>query len=131
MGGQESTRQRFGTVPAPASCPSWYGPGFSIDGAPLDPLAFADSLEKPEPPPGMSLALQGLWWDAKGDWERAHACAQQREDAQGMRLHAYLHRKEGDQSNAEYWYRRCGAAPSTLTLDQEWEELVRTFLGQA
>lgn len=96
----------------------------------MDPLAFADSLEKPEPPPGLSLALQGLWWDAKGDWERAHGCAQEREDAHGMRLHAYLHRKEGDQSNAEYWYRRSGATPSTLTLDQEWEELVRAFLTQ-
>jgi hypothetical protein len=97
----------------------------------VDPIAFADSLDQPDPPPGLSLALQGLWWDAKGDWERAHACAQEREDTDGMRLHAYLHRKEGDQSNAEYWYRRCGAAPSTLTLDQEWEELVRAFLKQA
>jgi hypothetical protein len=45
-----------------------------------------------------------------------------------MRVHAYLHRKEGDQSNAAYWYRRCGVAPSVLTLDQEWDELVRAFL---
>ena len=45
-------------------------------------------------------------------------------------VHAYLHRKEGDQSNAEYWYRRARAAPSALTLDAEWEELVRRFLAQ-
>jgi hypothetical protein len=94
----------------------------------LDPLAFADSVEKPGPPAGLSVALQALWLDAKGDWERAHACAQEREDAAGMRVHAYLHRKEGDQSNAGYWYRRSGVAPSTLTLDQEWEELARAFL---
>jgi hypothetical protein len=97
----------------------------------LDPLAFADSVEKSEPPAGLSVALQALWWDAKGDWQRAHACAQEHDDAAGMRVHAYLHRKEGDQSNAGYWYRRCGAAPSTLTLDQEWEELARAFLAQA
>jgi hypothetical protein len=96
----------------------------------VDPIAFADSLELPDPPSGLSLALQGLWWDAKGDWERAHACAQEREDAEGMRLHAYLHRKEGDLSNAAYWYRRCDLTPSELTLDQEWEELVRAFLEQ-
>jgi hypothetical protein len=96
----------------------------------LDPLAFADSVEKSEPPAGLSGALQALWWDAKGDWQRAHACAQEHDDAAGMRVHAYLHRKEGDQSNAGYWYRRCGVAPSTVTLDQEWEELARAFLAQ-
>ena len=48
----------------------------------------------------------------------------------GMRVHAYLHRKEGDQSNAGYWYNRCGATPSTLTLSAEWEALVRAFLEQ-
>jgi hypothetical protein len=48
-----------------------------------------------------------------------------------MRVHAYLHRKEGDQSNAEYWYRCCGAAPSILTLAEEWEELARALLEQS
>lgn len=96
----------------------------------VDPNAFADSVEKPEPPGELSLALQALWWDAKGDWDRAHACAQARDDAQGMRVHAYLHRKEGDLSNAAYWYRRSDEAPSTATLDAEWEELVRRFLAE-
>jgi hypothetical protein len=94
----------------------------------LEPEAFADSTAESQPPAGLSPALQALWWDAKGDWEKAHAFAQERDDAAGMRVHAYLHRKEGDQSNAAYWYRRCGAAPSVLTLDQEWDELVRAFL---
>jgi hypothetical protein len=99
-------------------------------GQKLDPLAFADSIAEPQPPAGLSLALQALWWDARGDWEMAHKCAQQREDAPGMRVHAYLHRKEGDLSNAGYWYRRSGAEPCTLTLGAEWEELVRAFLAQ-
>ena len=94
----------------------------------LDPGTFADSIAKSQPPDGLSPALQALWWDAKGDWSKAHARAQERDDAAGMRVHAYLHRKEGDQSNAEYWYRRCGAAPSIVTLDEEWEELVRAVL---
>ena len=95
----------------------------------LDPETFADSVAKSQPPAGLSLALQALWWDAKGDWDNAHKRAQERDDAAGMRVHAYLHRKEGDQSNAEYWYSRCGTAPSNVTLEQEWEELVRAFLA--
>lgn len=94
----------------------------------LDLQTFRDSLAKPQPPAGLSSALQALWWDAKGDWHKAHERAQEDDDAAGMRVHAYLHRKEGDQSNAEYWYRRCGAAPSILTLDEEWEELARGLL---
>ena len=92
--------------------------------------AFTASLDQPEPPAGLSLALQGLWWDAKGDWERAHDCAQQREDAAGNRLHAYLHRKEGDIGNAGYWYRRAGVSPVTGTLEAEWEALARGWLAQ-
>ncbi|MBP2237256.1 hypothetical protein J2Z31_003774 [Sinorhizobium kostiense] len=94
----------------------------------MDLQTFRDSLAKPQPPAGLSSALQALWWDAKGDWHKAHERAQEDDDAAGMRVHAYLHRKEGDQSNAEYWYRRCGAAPSILTLDEEWEELARGLL---
>jgi hypothetical protein len=99
--------------------------------AKLNLQAFRESIAKPQPPAGLSLALEALWWDAKGDWDRAHECVQKRDDAAGMRVHAYLHRKEGDQSNAEYWYRRCGAAPSNLTLDKEWQELARALLEQS
>jgi hypothetical protein len=98
--------------------------------AKLDWKSFEDSIAQPQPPDGLSLALQGLWWDAKGDWDKAHERAQEREDKAGMHVHAYLHRKEGDQSNAEYWYRRAGAKPSTLTLDEEWAELAQALLRQ-
>ena len=96
----------------------------------LDLQTFRDSIVKLQPPAGLSPALLALWWDAKGDWDRAHERAQERDDTAGMRVHAYLHRKEGDQSNAEYWYRRCGSAPSISTLDEEWEELARALLEQ-
>lgn len=99
-------------------------------GETLDLQAFRGSLVKPQPPAGLSPALQALWWDAAGDWHKAHECAQERDDMAGMRVHAYLHRKEGDRSNAEYWYHRCGTAPSTLTLDEEWQELARAYLEQ-
>ena len=88
------------------------------------------SLANTAPPAGLTPALAALWWDFKGDWDRAHERAHERDDAAGAHVHAYLHRKEGDQPNANYWYRRAGTAPSTLSLDAEWEELVRGFLGQ-
>ena len=64
---------------------------------------FRQSLTATEPPAGLTLALAGLWWDAKGDWKQAHESAQQDEGIEGAWVHAYLHRKEGDQSNAAYW----------------------------
>jgi hypothetical protein len=69
---------------------------------------FRQSLQKDDPPAELTLALVGLWWDAKGDWTRAHESAQQDEGVDGSWVHAYLHRKEGDQSNAAYWYSRAG-----------------------
>jgi hypothetical protein len=65
---------------------------------------FRQSLTATELPAGLTHALAGLWWDAKGDWKRAHESAQQDEGVEGSWVHAYLHRKEGDQSNAAYWY---------------------------
>lgn len=97
----------------------------------MDLQGFKSSLSEQHPANGMSLALQALWWDAKDDWEKAHECAQARDDQPGMRVHAYLHRKEGDQWNAGYWYRRCRTEPSAVSLEEEWEELVQLFLGQA
>ena len=95
----------------------------------MDLQSFRKTLEGTEPPNNSSLALQALWWDARGDWERAHRCAQEREDDAGMLVHAYLHRKEGDLSNADYWYRRCRKTPPRTSLDAEWESLAQSFLS--
>ncbi len=86
-------------------------------------------LQRDEPPGDLSLALAGLWWDAKGSWKRAHESAQQDESPAGSWVHAYLHRKEGDLANAGYWYRRAGKAPSSATLEQEWLEIAGSLLG--
>jgi len=40
---------------------------------------FRQSLSATEPPAGLTHALAGLWWNAKGDWKRAHESAQQDE----------------------------------------------------
>ena len=74
---------------------------------------------------GLPPLLEALWWDARGDWERAHRVAQGIETAEGAWLHAYLHRKEGDLSNADHWYRRAGRTRPDGTLEMEWEALLR------
>lgn len=90
---------------------------------------FRTSLTKQEPPAKLSHALVGLWWDAKGDWTKAHESAQQDEGPEGAWVHAYLHRKEGDSSNAAYWYRRAGKTPSRKSLEEEWTEVTAALLG--
>ena len=89
---------------------------------------FRRSLAHHEPPEAISHALAGLWWDAKGDWRKAHESAQQDEGTPGAWVHAYLHRKEGDSSNAAYWYRRAGKTPSRKSLEDEWTEITAALL---
>jgi hypothetical protein len=88
-----------------------------------------DSLSADAPPAGLALALQALWWDAKGDWDKAHGCAQEQEDDAGNWVHAYLHRKEGDASNAGYWYRRAGKPHAQAALEVEWDAIARALLA--
>jgi hypothetical protein len=91
---------------------------------------FRQSLNAARPPAELTLALLGLWWDAKGDWTRAHESAQQDEGVEGSWVHAYLHRKEGDQSNAAYWYSRAGKPVCREPLDAEWLSIVKALLGE-
>ena len=49
-------------------------------------------------------------------------------DADGSWVHAYLHRKEGDQGNAGYWYDRAGRPFCKESLQAEWETLVSELL---
>ena len=94
----------------------------------MDIAVFKLSLAQSQPPDGFSPVLEGLWWEAKGDWHKAHSCAQQNEDAASHWLHAYLHRKEGDLYNAGYWYRRAGKPVATDSLEVEWAAIVTTLL---
>jgi len=63
-----------------------------------------------------------------GDWKRAHESAQRDEGPQGSWVHAYLHRKEGDEGKAAYWYSRAGKPVCRLPLDEEWVGLVKELL---
>lgn len=90
---------------------------------------FRESLGAAAPPEGLSAALAGLWWDAKGDWVRAHESAQQDEGPHGSWVHAYLHRKEGELENAGYWYGRASRTPAQGSFDEEWTQITKALLG--
>src|SRR5688572_21044389 len=95
---------------------------------------FQRSVEKDAAPPaGSGLAVQALWHDARGDWERAHICAQEDHSRDGSWVHAYLHRKEGDIGNAGYWYSRAGRTlpAKGLALEVEWADIARQLAGRS
>ena len=94
----------------------------------MDLDGFRQSLAADSPPPGVSLPLQALWHDAKGGWQRAHEIVQAAKGKASARVHAYLHRKEGDLDNANYWHERAGSTMPDTTLEQEWEAQVATLL---
>ena len=89
---------------------------------------FKATLANPQPPDSLNEPLQALWFDAKGQFDAAHDIASNLPDPAGALLHAYLHRKEGDQDNAEYWYRRARVEPPQGTVHAEWTALVERFL---
>ena len=71
----------------------------------MDLQEFRQSLGQSAPPRGIQPPLKALWHDAKNEWDQAHNIVQQEDDAASAWVHAYLHRKEGDDGNAGYWYR--------------------------
>ncbi len=94
----------------------------------MDTTTFKDSLAQDSPPIGLTVQQEALWWDAKGEWERAHDLINDLEDRQSAHVHAYLHRKEGDLWNADYWYRRAGKQRPEGTLAEEWRALVALYV---
>ena len=94
----------------------------------MDWNEFMLSLEQSSPPDGMSDLLKSMWFARKGDWNRAHDIAQDIHTQEGSRVHAYLHRVEGDIWNADYWYRRANTTRPEISLDKEWEVITREYL---
>jgi hypothetical protein len=96
----------------------------------MNPEQFRVSVAEEAPRDGLSAPLTALWWDAKGDWGRAHTLVDELETKDGMAVHAYLHRKEGSASNAEYWYQRAGRGFYRASFDDEWTALVEALLSK-
>ena len=91
---------------------------------------FSRSLDGEAPPEELDLPLKALWHDAKGHWEHAHDLVQDEEAGGGAWVHAYLHRKEGDEGNARYWYTRARQPVPRESLDEEWRVIARVLLAQ-
>jgi hypothetical protein len=90
---------------------------------------FKASLSEKAPPTGLSVALEALWIDANGDWNRAHRLVQESSESSAAWVHAYLHRKEGDRDNAAYWYRRAHKSSSGLSFTEEWDQIAGALLA--
>ena len=89
---------------------------------------FKASIKESEPPSELSMLLKALWYDGKGNWDKAHELAQDVNNHEGAWVHAFLHRKEGDVSNASYWYNRANKKIPSQSLDQEWESISQALL---
>lgn len=91
-------------------------------------LEFEKSLAQNIPSEKLSIQLQSLWWDAKGDWQKAHDLIDHLKDPISAHIHAYLHRVEGDLWNARYWYNRAKQPEYKGTLKEEWDSLLSLYL---
>jgi len=95
----------------------------------MDLQEFTLTTSRDSPPAGLIPVLQALWHLRKGDWDRAHGIVQEHEEDRAYAMvHAHLHRAEGDDGNAGYWYRQAQRKPAAGTLDAEWELLVSALL---
>jgi len=81
-------------------------------------------------PPNAPVLLLSLWHDARGDWEKSHSLAQDVNTPEGSWVHAYLHRKEGDIFNAQYWYNRAKQKIPDYSLEEEWKEIAEALLNK-
>ena len=94
----------------------------------MDFKNFQQSLESAFPPADLSPYLQSLWYDGKGDWNKAHEIIQDMENKTAAWIHAYLHRKEGDIGNADYWYHQAGKIRPLYSLEKEWKEIAKELI---
>jgi hypothetical protein len=94
----------------------------------MTPVAFKRSLSHAVPPRALAPELQALWWAGKGDWDKAHRIVMDEHSKAAAWVHAYLHRVEGDDGNAGYWYRQARRKAATGSLDQEWATMVAALL---
>ena len=86
--------------------------------------------QNPEQIQSYPLAIQALWHEYQGDWNKSHKLIDRESDRDCAWVHAYLHRKEGDLWNARYWYRRSGQPESKLSLNEERQQITQALLEQ-
>lgn len=89
---------------------------------------FLSSLNEKLPPENLHPILVALWHEFRNDWHTAHSIVQNINSSEAAWVHAYLHRREGDSWNAEYWYNRAGKKFPKISLDEERDNLTRVLL---
>jgi len=89
---------------------------------------FQETLQGEHPPHEWPDGLKAMWFDAKGNWNASHDIAQDMHTNMGSWIHAYLHRKEGDEWNAGYWYRRANKVFPKNTQEEELKDIVEDIL---
>ena len=80
-------------------------------------------------PSGLRAEVLAMWQEARGDWTAAHATVQDLETPAAAWVHACLHRREGDQQNARYWYTRADRPVVKGSLEDEWLAIVAELLA--
>ena len=90
----------------------------------MSPAAFKRTLSWSVAPRAIVPALAALWWAKKGHWEKAHRIVMDEHGREAAWVHAYLHRVEGDDGNARYWYGQAQRGSPKISLDAEWDEIV-------
>lgn len=76
--------------------------------------------DRDAPPPWLRPALDAL---QRGDWQAAHELVQHEPGKLAAWVHAHVHRIEGDDDNAAWWYRRAGLPFCREPLAVELEQL--------
>jgi hypothetical protein len=96
----------------------------------MTPAAFHRTLSLAAPPAALAPPLTALWWARRGDWDKAHRLVMAEASRDAAWVHAYLHRVEGDNDNANYWYAQARRQPAHSDLDAEWKMIVEALLGR-
>jgi len=90
--------------------------------------SFNHTLDMGKPPEDFSTELKALWWERKNYWDKAHELVQHLQGADAAWVHAYLHRKEGDDMNASYWYSKADREYPNIDLNDEFREITTILL---
>jgi hypothetical protein len=120
-----------GSVPAFDSRSRWRRGQLQLSYEPFmnaDVAAFPDSVKTGTPPAVAVPLLRAVWHALRGEWDAAHQIAQDDTSAEGARVHAWLHRIEGDHANARYWYRQAQREAAEGDLREEGETIAAFLL---
>ena len=75
------------------------------------------------------LILQSLYLIKQNEWEKSHNIAQDIYTNFGSIVHGLLHRIEGDDWNAKYWFSQGSYSGFHSTIDQEWDNIADKYFN--